>query len=222
MLQTATWDQGLPTAAMAAIGLPGMRRAAMTPPMDPKSGDTPAENFSALVEAVARRQDRQAFARLFQHYAPRVKSFLLRQGADDGQAEEVVQETMLAVWRKAALFDATKASASTWIFTIARNLRIDMIRKARRPEVIADDPAFVPDPEEAPDVAMQVDQMRVRVRAALKDLPDEQATVVQLSFFEDKPHGEIAKQLALPLGTVKSRLRLAMRRIRTALGEYER
>jgi len=177
--------------------------------------------MSALVKAIALRQDRQAFARLFQYYAPRVKSYLLRNGADDGQAEEVVQETMLAVWRKAGLFDVSKASAGTWIFTIARNMRIDLIRKARRPEFAADDPAFVPDPEEAPDASLQADQRRGKIRDALKDLPDEQAAVVQLSFFEDKPHGEIAQQLAVPLGTVKSRLRLAMRRIRVALGEDE-
>ncbi|MBL8630770.1 MAG: sigma-70 family RNA polymerase sigma factor, partial [Rhodospirillaceae bacterium] len=129
--------------------------------------------------------------------------------------------TMLSLWRKAGMFDPVKASAGTWIFTIARNLRIDMIRKNRRPEFDAEDPAFVPDPEQAPDDSMQADQMRTQVRNALKDLPEEQACVVRMSFFEDKPHGEIAKELSLPLGTVKSRLRLAMRRIRVALGETE-
>lgn len=183
---------------------------------NPQPGD-----MTALILSVARRQDRKAFAQIFGHYAPRVKSYLMRHGADDGQAEEVVQETMLAVWRKAALFDASKASAGTWIFTIARNLRIDAIRRSRRPEFDAEDPAFVPDPESAPDEALQADRMRLKVREALKDLPEEQASVVKLSFFEDKPHGEIAKELSLPLGTVKSRLRLAMRRIRTALGEKD-
>jgi RNA polymerase sigma-70 factor (ECF subfamily) len=179
------------------------------------------EDLSALVVAIAQKQDRQAFAQLFAHYAPRVKSYLMRHGADDGQAEEIVQETMLSLWRKAGMFDPVKASAGTWIFTIARNLRIDMIRKNRRPEFDAEDPAFVPDPEQSADESMQADQMRIQVRNALKDLPEEQACVVRLSFFEDKPHGEIAKELALPLGTVKSRLRLAMRRIRVALGESE-
>lgn len=183
--------------------------------------DQPVEDMSALVLAVAKHQDRQAFGRLFEHYAPRVKSYLIRHGADDAQAEEVVQETMLSLWRKAAMFDPTKAAAGTWIFTIARNLRIDTIRKNRRPEFDLEDPAFVPDPEMSADDSMQAAQMRIQVRNALKDLPEEQASVVQLSFFEDKPHGEIAKQLSLPLGTVKSRLRLAMRRIRVALGESE-
>jgi RNA polymerase sigma-70 factor (ECF subfamily) len=180
-----------------------------------------AVDFSPQVLAIARNRDKAAFAQVFQHYAPRVKSYLMRQGADDGQAEEVVQETMLAVWRKAGMFDPAKASAGTWIFTIARNLRIDAIRKNRRPEFDPSDPAFVPDPEQAPDQSLQADQMRARVREALGELSEDQATVVRLSFFEDKPHGEIAKQLALPLGTVKSRLRLAMRRIRVALGEKE-
>ena len=185
------------------------------------AGPEPQIDFSALVVAVAQRQDKQAFAQLFQHYAPRVKSYLIRHGADGGQAEEVVQETMLSLWRKAGMFDRTKASAGTWIFTIARNLRIDAIRKGRRPEFDADDPAFVPDGEQAADDSMQADEMRTRVREVLKTLPEEQASVVHLSFFEDKPHSEIAEQLSLPLGTVKSRLRLAMRRIRTALGEKE-
>jgi RNA polymerase sigma factor (sigma-70 family) len=186
--------------------------------------ERPAEqtvDFSALVLAIARNQDKQAFGQLFSHYAPRVKSYLMRQGADDGQAEEIVQETMLSLWRKAGMFDPSKASAGTWIFTIARNLRIDAIRKSRRPEFDPDDPAFVPDQEASADESMEAGEMRVRVRDALKDLPEEQASVVHLSFFEDKPHGEIAKQLKLPLGTVKSRLRLAMRRIRAALGEKE-
>jgi RNA polymerase sigma-70 factor (ECF subfamily) len=189
--------------------------------MSKRTIDATAQDMSALVVAIAQHQDRQAFASLFAHYAPRVKSYLVRHGADDAQAEETVQETMLSVWRKAAMFDPVKASAGTWIFTIARNLRIDAIRKNRRPEFDADDPAFVPDPEEAPDHAMQAGQMRDQVRNALKELPEEQAIVVRLSFFEDKPHGEIAKELSLPLGTVKSRLRLAMRRIRVALGEDE-
>lgn len=181
----------------------------------------PVVDFSPQLQAVARHRDKAAFGQIFQHYAPRVKSYLMRQGADDGQAEEVVQETMLSVWRKAEMFDPAKASAGTWIFTIARNLRIDAIRKGRRPEFDPSDPAFVPDPEQAPGVNLEADELRQRVRGALSELSEDQAIVVRLSFFEDKPHAEIAKQLSLPLGTVKSRLRLAMRRIRGALGEQE-
>lgn len=181
--------------------------------------NTDTVDYSALVQAVAQGRDRDAFGRLFAHYAPRLKSFLLRQGADDASAEDLAQEAMLTVWRKAGLFDASKSSAGTWIFTIARNLRIDAVRKARRPEFDAEDPAFVTEAEPAADQAFDAEQTGARVRAALAELPEEQATVVRLSFFEDKPHAEIAEKLALPLGTVKSRLRLAMKRIRTCLGD---
>jgi RNA polymerase sigma-70 factor (ECF subfamily) len=175
--------------------------------------------MTELLVAIARHRDKKAFAALFQYYAPRVKTYQIRQGADDATAEELAQEALLTAWRKADRFDPAKASAGTWIFTVARNLRIDALRKARRPEFDPEDPAFVPDAEAAPDDALQAGQMRTRIRDAIKQLPEEQATVIRLSFFEDKPHGEIAAQLALPLGTVKSRLRLAMKRVRSLLGE---
>jgi len=178
-----------------------------------------AAAMTGLLVAIARDRDKQAFAQLFAYYAPRVKAYLIRQGADDGTAEELAQEALLTAWRKADRFDPAKASAGTWIFTVARNLRIDALRKGKRPEFDPEDPAFVPDAAELPDEAIQADQMRVRIRDAMAELPEEQATVIRLSFFEDKPHGEIAAQLALPLGTVKSRLRLAMRRIKSSLGE---
>lgn len=174
---------------------------------------------SALVQEIAASANRQAFAELFDHFAPRLKSFLMRQGTDGGAAEDLAQETMLAVWRKAKLFDPARASAGTWIFTIARNLRIDAIRKQARPEFDADDPAFVPDSDLAADDMMSAEEMGDRVRSALAELPTEQAEVIKLSFYEDKPHAAIATQLSLPLGTVKSRLRLAMKRIRAALGD---
>jgi RNA polymerase sigma factor (sigma-70 family) len=180
--------------------------------------DTPAPaKLCSWIEAVARSQDRAAFADLFAHFAPRVKGYLMRLGADGALAEELAQEAMLTLWRKAALFDATKASASTWVFTIARNLRIDAIRRERRPEI---DPAeLTPDPERPADEGMVRTEDDARVREAISTLPQEQAQVIELSFFADKPHSLIAKELGLPLGTVKSRLRLAMARIRAALGE---
>lgn len=223
MLQSLTLDNSPSLAGFGFRSSPAPQRLpkAMILIAAPEANAVLSPDFSGLVLAVAQRQDKQAFAQLFGHYAPRVKSYLMRHGADDGQAEEIAQETMLSLWRKAGMFDPSKASAGTWIFTIARNLRIDAIRKSRRPEFDPDDPAFVPDREQAADDSMEAGEMRVRVRGALDSLPEEQAEVVKLSFFEDKPHGEIAKQLDLPLGTVKSRLRLAMRRIRTVLGEKE-
>lgn len=177
---------------------------------------TPA-NLCALIQAVARSQDRAAFADLFAHFAPRVKGYLMRLGANGAMAEDLAQEAMLLLWRKAPLYDASKASASTWVFTIARNLRIDAIRRERRPEI---DPAeLAPEPERNADDGMVRVEDDNRVREAITTLPKEQAQVIELSFFADKPHSTIAKELGLPLGTVKSRLRLAMARIRASLGE---
>jgi RNA polymerase sigma-70 factor (ECF subfamily) len=177
-----------------------------------------AARMSVLLVAVGTHADRTAFVALFDHFAPRVKSYLLRLGASPALAEDLAQEAMLAIWRKAALFDPAKASASTWIFTVARNLRIDAIRRERRPEFDPNDPALVPDEEVPADTHMVREDDDARVRAALAQLSPDQAQIVQMSFFADKPHSQIARELNLPLGTVKSRLRLAMVRIRAAMG----
>lgn len=162
-------------------------------------------------------QDRQAFAAVFAHFAPRLKSYMLRLGSSDSQAEELAQEAMVTVWRKADRYDPERAAASTWIFTIARNLRIDRFRRNNHPELDPEDPALVPDAPPAADAVVERKQDAARVRAALAELPDEQREVVRLSFFDDKTHIEIAAQLDIPLGTVKSRIRLAFARIRTTL-----
>ncbi len=180
--------------------------------------NTPAPaKLCAWIEAVARSQDRAAFGDLFAHFAPRVKGYLMRLGANASLAEDLAQEAMLTLWRKAALFDPSKASASTWVFTIARNLRIDAIRRERHPEI--DPSELAPEPDRAADASMVRDEDDAKVRVAITTLPKEQAQVIELSFFADKPHSAIAKELGLPLGTVKSRLRLAMARIRLAVGE---
>ena len=177
---------------------------------------TPAE-LNALVVQVATARDRAAFAALFAHFAPRIKAYLMRQGAPAAQAEDLAQEAMLSLWRKAHLFDPRKASAGTWLFTIARNLRIDVLRRERRPELDAAD--FAPEAEPDPGDVMALAAGELRLRAALKVLPPEQLQIVEQSFFADKPHSQIASELDLPLGTVKSRLRLAMTRLRAALGD---
>lgn len=173
--------------------------------------------MTALLATVGAKRDRAAFKVIFVHFAPRVKSYLLRLGASDALADDLAQEAMLTIWRKAELFDPAKASASTWIFTIARNLRIDAIRRERRPEFDPNDPALVPDDEMPPDTRLLRDHDDARVRGALTKLSADQAQVVRMSFFAEKPHSEIAKELGLPLGTVKSRLRLAMAHIKNAL-----
>lgn len=175
-----------------------------------------------LLRAIALHQDRSAFATLFAHFAPRIKTYMQRSGSSDMHAEELAQETMLAVWRKASLFDPAAAPAATWIFTIARNLRIDAYRRERRgvtTEASDIAPEFKVDEAPRPDARLIAAQLEQRVRAALDSLSEEQQRVVELSFFGDVAHGEIAKILKIPLGTVKSRLRLAMSRLRNLLGE---
>ena len=174
-----------------------------------------------LMSAVAERRDRKAFMGLFQLFAPRVKAYLMRQGADKATAEDLAQDVLLTVWHRAAQFDRQKASASTWIFTIARNRRIDVLRRARRPEIDPEDPLLVREPEATPDHHVETAQRNARLRAAVAKLPEEQEKLLRLVYFEDKSHSVIAEELSLPLGTVKSRLRLAMAKLRAALETLE-
>jgi RNA polymerase sigma-70 factor (ECF subfamily) len=177
--------------------------------------------MDALLMAVSESSDKDAFKALYEYYAPRLKSFLLGQGTGSHMAEEIVQETMVKVWRKASLFDPAKASASTWIFTIGRNLRIDMLRKANRPKPDFDDPAFLPDPEPLATDAIFRQQQDQLLIAAVNELSDAQSEILRLAFFQEKSHGQIAEELGLPLGTVKSRVRLALKKLRSEIGEKE-
>ena len=180
-------------------------------------GEGELKNPVHLVEAVAARGDRNAFSLLFSLYAVRIKGFLVRSGSAPEVAEEIAQEALLSVWRKAATFDPSRASVATWIFTIARNLRIDRFRRERAPSAEALYEVLAGDEPQRPDAALETEQRDDRVRRVLRALPDDQIKVVQLSFFEDKPHAEIAALLGVPLGTVKSRLRLAMMKLRERL-----
>lgn len=190
-------------------------------PFDAQTPEQPDRDlFADAVERVARRQDRDAFRTLFEWYAPRVKGYLIRLGAEASQAEELMQEVMVAVWRKADTFDRTQASASTWIYRIARNRRIDAFRRDRRAaDLDQDDPGLQPVAAPAPDhEAMAVDR-ETRIREALLVLPPEQRELVRRHFYEDLTHSEIADLTGLPLGTVKSRLRLAFAKLRGKLVE---
>ncbi|HSA80841.1 MAG TPA: sigma-70 family RNA polymerase sigma factor [Geminicoccaceae bacterium] len=178
-------------------------------------------SLADLLAAVAERRDRYAFATLFSHFAPRLKAYMRRLGLEDARAEDLAQEVMLIVWRRATLYDPAQASVSTWIFTIARNKRIDELRRERRPEIDPDDPALVPDSTPAVDILVSQGEIGRRLRAAVEELPAEQAEVLRKNFFEDKPHGAIAEELALPLGTVKSRVRLALAKLRQAVGSLD-
>ncbi|MCD6075739.1 MAG: putative DNA-directed polymerase sigma subunit, partial [Rhodospirillales bacterium] len=140
-------------------------------------------------------------------------------GVTASQAEDLAQEAMLTVWRKAPQFDPTRAGAATWIFVIARNLRIDLFRRQRSEQSALAGPYEAVDAPALADDALDIVQREARVRAALAQLSADQASVVRLSFFSDTPHGAIAAQLGIPLGTVKSRIRLAVMRLREILGE---
>ena len=176
-------------------------------------------DWSGCIVAVARARDRARFALLFGHFAPRLKGFFLRLGVPSALAEDLAQDTMLTVWRKAEMFDPARASAATWIFTIARNLRIDMKRRERDPQLFEEFYDAAPQP--MPSDAVLSAEREGRVRAALNSLPPDQADVVRLSYFEDRPHAEIAAALNIPLGTVKSRIRLAMTRLRGLVEELK-
>jgi RNA polymerase sigma-70 factor, ECF subfamily len=171
------------------------------------------------IAAVAVRQDRAAFAALFEFYAPRIKAMLVRHGATADVAEDIAQEALVMVWRKAAYYNPARASASAWVYAIARNLRIDRLRRDKLARLYASSEATEPEEPERPDGPLDAAQLEKRVHAALDQLPAEQARVLQLSFFEGRAHADIATLLALPLGTVKSRLRLAATRLRNLLGD---
>ncbi len=172
-------------------------------------------HWAECIARIRDAQDRQAFAELFQHFAPRVKAFLMRSGADATMAEECAQEVMATLWQKAHLFDPARASAATWIFTIARNRKIDALRKMRRPE-----PEELPwGPEEEPDQAdsLALQQETKLLEEAMASLPDKQRELIEKAYFGDLSHSEIAAETGLPLGTIKSRIRLALDRLRHKL-----
>ena len=165
--------------------------------------------------AIRDQRDQQAFAALFGHFAPRIKGFLMRSGAAPDLAEECAQEVMATLWHKAHLFDPTKASVATWIFSIARNRLIDRIRKQRRPE-----PQDLPwgpegEPDQADALALAEDTQKLV--QALATLPDKQRQLIERAYFGDLSHSEIAAETGLPLGTIKSRIRLALDRLRHAM-----
>ena len=175
-----------------------------------------ADDPSNWIVSIAEHGDRSAFAKLFRRFAPKLKSYFLRNGFEDGEAEDLSQETLLRVWRCADQFDPAKCEPWGWIYAIARNLRIDRYRKAARQSGLEVQPPSPPvDPEEQ---ILSADDAR-RLQGALNALPDDQIAVVRLAYYADSPHSEIARRLNLPLGTVKSRLRRAAARLRATLSE---
>lgn len=192
--------------------MPSTRR---DPQTDQAKAD--AKRHADWLEAVAAHADREAFTHLFDHFGPRLKAYLMRIGADEAMAEEVAQDVMVTLWRKANLFDRSKSSVATWLFRIARNRRIDVLRRKRAINV--DTQTLVIEDESLPDPVETLDEetRQARIREALKQLPPEQLQLVELAFFTELSHSQISEETGLPLGTVKSRIRLAFGRLRRIL-----
>lgn len=174
-------------------------------------------HFAALAARVAAERDRTAFGQLFDFYAPRLKAYLRRLGMDDNAAEDIVQDVMVVLWNKAHLFDPAKSSLSTWLFRVARNRRIDLMRRDKSGLLDPDEPLLQPSEPESADKMMDGEQRDARVRMAMANLPEEQINLVKMAFFLGLSHSQIADETGLPLGTVKSRIRLAFGRLRKAL-----
>lgn len=178
---------------------------------------TERERLADCVEQIAAARSRAAFSEIFEYFAPRIKSYLMRLGSEMNAAEEIMQEVMLNVWRKADQYDRRQASVSTWIFRIARNRRIDTLRRNNKPELDAEDPMLRPAEAEQPDITVNRGQIELQVREAIETLPEEQLSLLKAAFYDGLSHSEIAKKFGLPLGTVKSRIRLAFMRLRGSL-----
>lgn len=179
--------------------------------------DSTDETLADLLTRIADNRDVVAFEKVFRQIGPKVRGYMTALTRDRQFADELTQETMASVWRKAAQFDPARGTAETWVFTIARNQRIDAFRRTRRPDFDPADPAFVPEPEPSAEVSISGQQDADRLRRAMQDLPAEQLTLLRLSFFEDRSQSTIADDLGIPLGTVKSRMRLAFSKLRSVL-----
>jgi len=181
------------------------------------------KKLGELIVKLANDQNQATFAELFTLSSSRLKAYAMRCGAKDGEAEELVQECLLTVWRKAHLFNPSTASASTWLYTIIRNKRIDLARKNKLDVIHSEDlwPDWEDDQEgeESAEDTVERDLNGKIVRTLLQSLPEEQKQIVYKVYFEGKSHSEIAGELDLPLGTIKSRLRLAMKKLDTLAKE---
>ena len=173
------------------------------------------------LSAVAISRDKKAFGYLFDHLAPKIKGFLRKNGTPEHLLDDLTQEVMIKLWRYAGHFDQKKGKVTTWVFTIARNARIDLIRKENRPEPDINDPALVKEDPRGSDDILLAKQNSTRISEAIDELPDEQQEILKYAFYEEKSHAEIATQTGLPLGTVKSRIRLAFQRLKKTLTELD-
>ncbi len=204
-VMTEQAGQPQPSGAAGGQGLPRRKERVLAQAED-------GTDWAGLMLRVRDCQDRAAFAALFRHFAPRVKAFLMKSGAGAALAEECAQDVMAVLWQKAHLFDPARASVATWVFTIARNKRIDALRKDRRAEPEELDWGPEPEPDQAE--VMEAQQETERLGRALAALPEKQRALIERAFFGELSHSEIAAETGLPLGTIKSRIRLALEKLR--------
>ena len=172
------------------------------------------EDLTLCVELIGKNQDKLAFNSIFRYFAPRLKSFLVKAGSTDSQAEEVIQEVMIAVWTKSSTYDSNKSSVSTWIYTIARNKRIDKIRKEKRHYLSESDEGLEIPVDSTQEKEIFSAQVSNSLKKYMSNLPEEQSKLLKLSYFYNKTHADISTELKIPLGTVKSRIRLALTKMR--------
>ena len=183
-----------------------------------KNSMTPAQSkvWSAMLAEMAVTKDKSLYIKLYQHFAPKVKAYIIRLGVMEATAEELMQEAMLNMWRKSHLFQPEKSAASTWLFTLARNQSIDWMRKQKYPEYSLENMQDRSEEVSDADLGEKTVQSE-RIAQAISQLPESQAQVVYMSFFEGRSHSEIADRLMIPLGSVKSRIRLAADKLKVAL-----
>ncbi|SDX31715.1 RNA polymerase sigma-70 factor, ECF subfamily [Ruegeria halocynthiae] len=213
-IYTATLDEPAPEIAAKSVWRGPKRFKGKPVNKQNKTCDTKRE-WVGHVRRIRDAQDQVSFAELFQHFAPRIKAFLIKSGSDAALAEECAQEVMATLWHKAHLFDPSRATVATWVFTIARNKRIDVLRKQRRPE--PEDLWWGPEAEPEQEDVLVLQQETAQLRDAMTALPEAQRQLIEKAYFGDLSHREIASQTGLPLGTIKSRIRLALDRLRHAM-----
>jgi RNA polymerase sigma-70 factor, ECF subfamily len=166
------------------------------------------------LKKISHERDAGAFRSLFLTFCPKVRAMLVRQGADKETAEEIAQETMLAVWRKSHQYSRERGSVSAWIYAIARNLRLDRVRQQAVWQRCHQEFETIERLHAPADQPRSWERERGEIEGALGTLSPEQLQVIQLSFVDGLSQNEIAAKLGVPLGTVKSRMRLAFERLR--------
>ena len=172
------------------------------------------DDLTVCIDLIGKNQDKLAFNNIFRYFAPRLKSFLVKAGSTDTQAEEVIQEVMIAVWTKSSTYNSDKSSVSTWIYTIARNKRIDKIRKEKRHYLSESDEGLEIPVDSTQEKEIFATQVSSSLKRYMSNLPEEQSKLLKLSYFYNKTHADISEELKIPLGTVKSRIRLALTKMR--------